>query len=136
MLTHQTTPDIIASHGHFDVLAGPQLVEWPDHSVVGLYHVQVAGCLHAYLRAVKHTNLHWAIVDLRKLCAEIELDLSQLPSTDTQAVVMYSLRAEYDHAFAMVMDSVRYCEEVWTAGQEHAPLSRLTRSARALELHA
>lgn len=116
MLTDHT---IITRHGHFDVVAESHPVAWPDGSNVELHAVQVHGCTQPYLRALRHAGLHWAVIDLRKMCRTIEADLRILPPRDAPGAVLYNLRADYRNASTFVLATVPVAEALWSAYSVH-----------------
>lgn len=123
-----TDHHIIASHGHFDVLAAAHSVCWPDGSSLDLHRVQVHGGVHTYLRAMLHRGAYWAVIDVRTLCKAIEADVCTLPYRDHVGAVMFNLRGKYTGASDMTLSVVAHAEALWHA----TPVEiRSTRSAVA-----
>ena len=115
--TTPTTPPIISSHGHYDVLAERHLIHWPDGTAVELHPVQVHGLAHTYLRAVRHVARHWLVFDLRKLLPQLEEDICALPERDHRGAVLLHLRAQFTTAdkFLVATLDAEVRAAIWSA---------------------
>lgn len=110
---------IITQHGHFDVLSEQHTVHWPDASTLTLHRVQIHGTVHRFLRALRHSGVYWAVVDLRKLCSTIEADLCILPPSDADGAVLFNLRADYRNAATFTLAAAGQAEALWAAYTTH-----------------
>jgi hypothetical protein len=106
---------IITRHSAFDVFGPAHTVRWDDGSSVELHEVQVCGITQPFLRALRQPGLHWAVVDLRKLCPTIEPDLKILPLRDHQGAVFYNLRADYRNASDFTLATFGVFDAMWEA---------------------
>lgn len=119
------SPDqqIICRHSHFDVLSPAHTVRWDDGSTVELHPVQVHGSVQPFLRALRQPGLHWAVIDLRKLCPTIGTDLQILPLRDHQGAVLYNLRADYRNASDFTLATFGVFDAMWAAFDASAVLT-------------
>lgn len=113
---------IIHRHGGYDVLGQRQTVTWPNGTAVGLHLVQFHGHTDLFLRATQTDDMHWLIVDLRRIARPgLEADVKSLPARDHDGVVMYALRLGMNSAAEFTAAALRTFLASWFADSAAVP---------------
>jgi hypothetical protein len=86
---------IIQQHGPYAVLQQRLDITWPDTSTVGMHPVRLRGRDERYLRALQYDRLLWLVVDVRDLAAALATEIPALPWTDTDGLILHTLRLAY-----------------------------------------
>lgn len=116
---------IIQSHGAYDVLTHALAITWADQSTVGLHTVLCRGLADRYLRALPYDPLLWLVVDVRDLAPSLTTEIPALPWSDTEGLILHTLRLEYRGADALRVRALTRLKAGWV----HAPGTAPTREA-------
>ncbi len=116
---------IIAKHQTIEVLDSPQVIAWPDGSVVRLHRARLRGIEQTELRAVQHRpGLTWLAFDLRVVARTLAFDLPSLPRRDHDGIVLFTLRDAFPNADRFIAKALDNARAVWPADGAMHPLLR------------
>jgi hypothetical protein len=113
---------IIHRQGQFDVLAHEHTVTWPDGSRVVLHPVYTEGVDDMFLRALRHDELRWYVIDLRSVGGKhFEAEMKSLPKIDSEGLTYYALRLGYRNASEFAAVARAHAKASWYAGEQNTP---------------
>jgi len=128
-----TDTRIIQQHGAHAVLAQRLAIHWPDGDTVGLHPVRARGRDERYLRALQYDRLLWLVVDVCDLAPTLASEIRALPWSDTDGLVLHTLRLQYSHADALRARAVTCFKAGWAAMPGMPPRLKTVPAGRALD---